>query len=338
MPMRLMFVLVILAACRLSLAQDKIWVPVVDGDWWKIADDDPDVSPHKIVRDHNTNACDFTIFRDAGGLWHLVACIRQTDAPGERLFHRWESPSLDKRDWTPKGLFPVARGMRGSPLAITSVQAPHAFTFGGRYYMFYNSAAARCMISDDGRAWQQHKDHAGNLDFFAMGRDVCIFRDEPGSRWIAYYTGKPSDPAIRGDTMAARTAGKLEGPWSANVAAVRREGNPESPFVLRHRGRYYLWQQMTVYVSDDPMNFNGSEIAHMTGIWYGGKYAPEVIEHEGQHYLAGYSRGIWLAKLKWMEKSADEITAWRKEWREYLERERQLREAREALRAPGNAK
>ena len=102
--------------------------------------------------------------------------------------------------------------------------------------------------------------------------------------------------------------------------------------------RSYLWQQMTVYVSDDPMNFNGSEIAHMTGIWYGGKYAPEVIEHEGQHYLAGYSRGIWLAKLKWMEKSADEITAWRKEWREYLERERQLREAREALRAPGNAK
>jgi hypothetical protein len=39
----------------------------------------------------------------------------------------------------------------------------------------------------------------------------------------------------------------------------------------------------------------------MTGIWYSGKWAPEVIAHNGEDYLAGYGRGLWVAKLKWIE-------------------------------------
>jgi hypothetical protein len=48
----------------------------------------------------------------------------------------------------------------------------------------------------------------------------------------------------------------------------------------------------------------------MTGIWYGGKWAPEVITHEGQDYLAGYGRGLWLARLNWVEMTRSEADAY----------------------------
>jgi hypothetical protein len=47
----------------------------------------------------------------------------------------------------------------------------------------------------------------------------------------------------------------------------------------------------------------------MTGIWYGGKWAPEVISYEREDYLAGYGRGLWVAKLKWVEMTPSEAKA-----------------------------
>ena len=109
--------------------------------------------------------------------------------------------------------------------------------------------------------------------------------------------------------MVCRTASKLAGPWSDPPTPVKTEGNPESPFLTRRGRHYYLFQQMEVYISDQPAHFGGEPLTHMTGIWYGGKWAPEVISTGGEDYLAGYGRGLWVARLKWVEMTTSQAKA-----------------------------
>jgi hypothetical protein len=113
---------------------------------------------------------------------------------------------------------------------------------------------------------------------------------------------------------------------------VRSKGNPESPFVIKHDGRFYLWQQMSVYVSDNPLDFNSdaSLVAHMTGQWFDGKYAPEVIRDGDDWYISGYSRGIHLAKIRWVRKTEAELDTWRTKWRTYLDEQAKSRATRES--------
>ena len=114
---------------------------------------------------------------------------------------------------------------------------------------------------------------------------------------------------------------------------MRTEGNPESPFVVFHAGKYYLWQQMSVYASDDPLNFNDAPlVAHMTGLWFNGRFAPEIVEKDGQWYVAGYSRGLHVAKFRWERKTLADIEAWRDKWNAYLREEEMKRQQREEAR------
>jgi hypothetical protein len=327
-------VVVGLAMAGAAFAEDLIDVPYVDGPWWRIAPNAPDVGQWSTGQE---NACDFAIVRSTDGKWHCIACIRGTSHYGQRLFFRWEADRLTDTDWKPRGILDVPRGKRGRPPEFTSVQAPHPFVHNGKHYLFYNSGAARCMISDDGRQWRPHVNTDGNREFFAMGRDVCVFHDADKKRWIAYYCGMANTAGGRKGAMVARIAPSPEGPWSEEETAVRTVGNPESPFVIQRGPWYYLWQQMSVYRSADPLDFDDAElVAHMTGIWYDGKWAPEVIEHAGQSYISGYGRGIHVARLRWKEKTPDEVAAWRDKWNAYLseehrqrlERERRRREAR----------
>jgi len=322
----------VLAAVMAEAAQaaDSLPVPVVEGKWWQIAPNAPDVGDLKTGEE---NACDFAIFQAGDGSWRCVSCIRGTKAPGQRIFYQWKSAKVTDENWTPVGFLPVERGERGKPPELSSVQAPHPFVWQGKRYLFYNSSGARCMISDDGIHWTQHKNTEGQTKFFDMGRDVCVFYDEPNSRWIAYYCGTVDGPQGRLGAMVARTAPTPEGPWSQEETAVRTDGNPESPFVLLHEGKYYLWQQMSVYVSDDPLNFNGAPlVTQMTGVWFNGKYAPEIVEHDGQWYVAGYSRGLHVAKFTWENKTLDDIAAWREKWQAYLKEEEAKRLQREEAR------
>ena len=291
----------------------SIEVPVVRGEWWKIAPDAPDVGRWATGKE---NACDFTLYRANDGRWHCVACIRGTSHYGQRLFYRWRSERLTDRDWSPQGILEVPRGKRGTPPDFTSVQAPHHLVHQGRHHLFYNSGGgARCLLSDDGQDWRPHVNAAGDPEFFRMGRDVFVFHDAPNRRWIAYYCGTVEADGRRRGAMVARTAPAPEGPWSAEETPVRTEGNPESPFVVRRDDGYYLWQQMSVYRSADPLDFDGADlVAHMTGLWFNGKWAPEVIEDEGKWYLAGYGRGIHVARIEWVPRSADQIAEWRSGW------------------------
>ncbi|MFP4058147.1 MAG: hypothetical protein ACLF0G_14865 [Candidatus Brocadiia bacterium] len=285
-----------------------IEVPVVAGEWWRIAPNAPDVGKWGTGKE---NACDFTIFQSADGRWQCIACIRGTRHHGQRLFYRWEAGRLTDTDWAPQGILEVPRGMRGRPPRPASVQAPHAFRHAGRYYLFYNSGPAYCLVSPDGRRWRPHRNVEGHAVFFPMGRDVCVFHDAARRRWIAYYCGTVRRDGERRAAMVARTAPEPEGPWSEDEIAVRAEGNPESPFVLRRGEATYLWQQMSVFRSQDPLDFPGAPVAHMTGLWYNGKFAPEVVRHEGRFYIAGYSRGIHVAEFRWEKRTPQQIARWR---------------------------
>lgn len=309
---------------------ESIDVPRVEGEWWQIAPNAPDVGKWSTGKE---NACDFAIFRSSDGKWHCIACIRGTSHYGQRLFYRWEADHLTDTDWRPCGMFEVPRGKRGKPPEFTSVQAPHPVVHDGKYYLFYNSGTARCMISRDGREWRPHVNTDGHREFFPMGRDVCVFHDTADRRWIAYYCGTVNTDGKRKGAMVARTAPSPEGPWSDKESAVRTAGNPESPYVIKRGEWYYLWQQMSVYRAADPLDFDNAElIAHMTGIWYSGKWAPEVIEHEGRFYIAGYGRGIHVALLEWEGKTPDQVAAWRKRWNAYLAEEHRKRLEREEQR------
>lgn len=329
----MMFLPILTAALLMPCADDTIEVPVVQGKWWQIAPNAPDVGKWATGKE---NACDFAILQSTDGVWHCISCVRGTSYYGQRLFYRWEAERLTDADWTPEGFFGVPRGKRGMPLEFTSVQAPHPIIHDGKYYLFYNSAKARCMISDDGRRWSPHVNNEGSQEFFPMGRDVCVFHDAVNRRWIAYYCGAATVDGESRGAMVARTAPTLEGPWSSAEILVRTVGNPESPYVIRRGDWYYLWQQMSVYRSADPLDFNGAElVAHMTGVWFNGKWAPEVIEHDGQWYVSGYGRGIHVARFDWVKKTPVQVAEWRKTWLDYLaeenrnrlERERQRREA-----------
>jgi hypothetical protein len=310
---------------------DSMLVPVVDGPWWQIAPNAPDVGRWKTGQE---NVCDFTIFQSDDSQWHCIACVRGTSHFGQRLLFQWEAAHITNRDWKPVGILEAERGRRGQPLEFTSVQAPHHIKYEGRHYLFYNSAGARCLVGEDGQHWRQHKNVQGQTRFFDMGRDVCVFRDEPGRRWIAYYCGTTTDAqGNRKAAMVARTAPALEGPWSEKESPVLTSGNPESPFVVRWDGRYYLWQQMSVYVSDDPLHFDGAPlVAHLTELWFNGKFAPEVAREGEQWYVAGYSRGLHVAKMKWERRTGEQIAAWREKFRKYLEDEQRKREERERAR------
>jgi hypothetical protein len=313
-----------------------IEVPALDGPWWQIAPNAPDVGPWATGQE---NACDFTVYRAADGAWHCVACIRGTRAPGERLFFRWTAPRLTDTNWRPLGILDVPRGTRGTENAVTSVQAPHAFRHDGKYLMFYNSGGgARCLVSPDGGTWTPATRFDGQPVFFAMGRDVNLFHDADHERWIAYYCGTVTVGGERRGAMVARTAARPEGPWSDEEKAVLAQGNPESPFVLKRDGHYYLFQQMSVYRSADPLDFNRAElVAHMTGLWFDGKYAPEIIEDGREMYIAGYSRGLHVAKVKWVRKTPAEVAAWREQRLKYLEVENAKRLEREKKRAAEKA-
>ncbi len=313
-----------------------IEVPVLDGPWIKIADREPDVGEYNNPGKHNV--CDFTIWQDASKMWRMVACVRQVNWPkvGERIFFQWESSALEEPNWKPVGVFTTPSEELKQ---YASIQAPHCFPFEGKYYMFYNAGTApgeyvpfdpanprkarskgNCAwlkVSEDGKTFTDAKNTEGEHAIFTMGRDVMVFHDKDNSRFIAYFQEKnmPSEEQTKNGAMYCRTAPRPEGPWSER-ANIGNQGNPESPFVIKRGDWYYLWEQMSVFASKDPTVFNEEPIFKMTPGAQHGYWAPEIIELDGQFYIAGYAGGgIYLAKFKWVEKTEEEIKTWREtEW------------------------
>lgn len=291
-------------------------VPVVTSDYWQIAPKAPDLGEHNSAKNITAqDACDFTIWQDAAGHWNLVSCIRSVannDKELNRLFYHWRTKgtSLEEQFWEPQGIFLMPHPELGEGIP-GAIQAPHVVQHDGKYYMFYSSGQMYCLISNDGITWERQLDCRGEPSFFKMGRDVMVFHDKEGTgKWYAYYTT---------NQMVQRRADDPLGPWSEEEFEIGNTGNPESPFILRHNGKYYLWEQMNVYLSDSPEIFDGPQITfteippyknykeHLKRI----VYATEIIkDQDGQLYIAGYSNGIFLAKLGWVNRTPEDMRDW----------------------------
>ena len=323
----LLLTFVLLAACNSRTQnqqeQEVYMVPQIDGDWWQVTTYHPDIAPYKYGKGDNM-VCDFTMFKAKDNTWQLIACIRGNNYPGKnRFLYQWETKNITDTLWEEKGVF-QSTGVGDEPDGFGNVwdpefypnkgqlQAPHCIIHEDKYYLFYNNRDAMCKISDDGKNWKDHKADNGSYHFFEMGRDLMMFDDTKQSgNWITYYTTGGAFPQF----MEARTSESLGGKWSKGKMVYNGWSNTrnpiygnefaESPFVMRYDDRYYLFAQLHVFISDDPLDFTDNfKIADLESSNYHERvWAPEIIiDEDGQYYIAAYRpKGIFMAKLKFIE-------------------------------------
>jgi hypothetical protein len=298
---------------------DKPVVPRLTGDWWQVTTTYPDIAPYAYTGGDN-KVCDFTIFQARDSSWQLIACIRGNTYPGRhRFFYRWEAENITDTLWTESGVF-LATGTGEEPdgfgfqrdttlyKRVGLLQAPHCFVHRDTFYLFYNNEGAHCMLSTDGKNWEHLENHNGDFEFFKMGRDLMIFRDEERQRWISFYTDGSKTPQY----ISARYADTLTGNWSEAVLVHDGYTNTrspiypnefaESPFVIRYGDLYYLFTQLHVFVSGNPLDFtNYQKVAVLESTAYHKRcWAPEIItDPDGRYYLAAYRPdGIWIVRME----------------------------------------
>lgn len=154
------------------------------------------------------------------------------------------------------------------------VWAPHIIAHQGKYFMFYagvNDNATQAIglaISDDLYKWERY----GNGPLITTGewgvwspdqwsdcRDPMIFKD--GKTFYCYYTAFRNTEFGKGEYCIGISSSSDLFNWK-DEGFIRMENSletpPESPFVLKKDGKYYLfytsYQYGTVYsISDNPI-------------------------------------------------------------------------------------
>lgn len=284
-------------------------LPVIDGDWWRIAGD-PDLGEYSRPEQQPV---DFSIWRAADGTWQLWSCIRGTACGGNtRLFYRWEGNRITDPDWEPKGIV-----MRADPAfgeTPGGLQAPHVVRVRQEYLMAYGDWNHICFAaSRDGREFTRRLRPDGSTGVFGEGegantRDpMLLFTND---LWYCYYTAHPG----RKGSVFCRTSPDLE-QWSdfsivaSGGSAGHGPSSAECPHVVEPvPGLYFLLRtqrygedaQTCVYRSADPRRFGIDDdsflVARMPIA------APEIILHEREYYIASLLpslKGIRIARLRW---------------------------------------
>jgi hypothetical protein len=297
-----------IAGCRM-FAADTVLVPQVDGDFWRVAGD-PDLGKYTTPKQQPV---DFAVWQAADGTWQLWSCIRSTAAPGKtRLLYRWQAAKITDSDWTPMGIAMMADPNFGETEG--GLQAPFVFKEGSDYNMVYGDwehiALAR---GKDGKIFARQLTPDGKSGMFSEGsgsntRDPMVLKI--GATYYLYYTAYPND---QGADYARTSKDLIHWSPAQKVAYGGSAGSgkysAECPFVYYHKasGYYYLFRtqrygkdaQSKVYRSKDPLDFGKDNDRYLVEtIPYA---APEIIESEGQTYIAVLLpnlKGIQIAKLK----------------------------------------
>lgn len=311
--MRSIFVLALLSSVSVALAAEPVFMPQIDGEWWTVAGE-PEVGKFATPKQQ---VVDFAIWQAADGSWQIWSCIRNTNCGGKtRLFHRWQGAHITDRDWQPMGVAMQADPAFGETAG--GLQAPYVIKIGREYYMFYGDWENICLArSVDGKTFARQLTPGGKSGLFTEGpglntRDVMVLRI--GKKYHAYYTATPKGKGY----VYVRTSKDLRN-WSASRAvafggaAGTRGGAAECPFVYYHQQSkyYYLFRtqrygeraQTSVYRSKNPMEFGIDDDRYLLGTLP--VAAPEIVEHEGQLYVAALLptlKGIRVAKLKFVPK------------------------------------
>ncbi len=305
------------AAFALTPAKDVVLIPQIDGEFWQVSGD-PDIGKYTRPKQQPV---DFGVWQAADGTWQLWSCVRGTGAPGKtRLFYRWQGGRLTDKDWQPMGIAMEADPNFGETEG--GLQAPFVMKEGREYLMFYGDWEHICLAkSVDGKTFARQLTPDGKSGMFteALGantRDPMVLRI--GDVFHLYYTAYPN----RLGADYVRTSKDLR-TWSPSkrVAFGGSAGtgpySAECPFVYYHKasGFYYLFRtqkygensQTSIYRSKDPTEFGVDNDAYFVGtIPYA---APEIVEHEGQTYIAALLpslKGIQIAKLRFVPKESSQ--------------------------------
>lgn len=260
---------------------------------------------------------DHTFIRAQDGKWHLFGITHQEPlAPlDERVFAHATADDL-LGPWTKQpSVLPYDKDA-----GETHVWAPYVFFHDDKYWMYYCGGAAdasggedhakyriQLATSPDLFTWERSPDNPMLVDGFDA-RDPMVLKVD-NHQWLLYYCAT-SKPEGGNHTVEAMTSSDLVH-WSGKKEIFRHpeggtSGGPtESPFVVNHGEKYYLfvctnvgYNETAVYESATPYHW---DIANLVGKFPA--HAAEVIQTpEDKWYVsrAGWGQGgVYLAELTW---------------------------------------
>ena len=255
-----------------------------------------DIVDHGFIQAHDSS-------------WQLWACIRGT-AVG-RILYGWTGESLEGPPFEETGVMARADSGWGEQVhPEEKMQAPFFMATDSGYFCFYNSSGLRIMFSPYGKQFSRIPFNGdSNLVFDQSGRDVMILKHR--GTFYAYSTiSTISADGWKSGFIVVRTSEDLHH-WSdyTVVSAGGMAGNgpvsAESPFVICHKGYFYLFRSSSisgkcyVYASDNPYYFGVNDDSRWVATLP--VKAPELILHRGSWYISdlGDFRGIRLWRLGW---------------------------------------
>lgn len=287
---------------------EKKEIPAINGGWFTIAQN-PNLAD--LDGGEQQEPVDFAIWQAANGMWQLWSCIRGTKCGGmTRLFYRWESSSLMKEMWEPRGIVMQADPKFGEREG--GLQAPYVLRIGNLYFMFYGGWDTICLAtSKNGVTFKRRLNAYGQSTIFSNGKDSDP-RDpmviQVDHYWYCYYTSNEGRDYCRtSEDMTEWSESKVV---AFAGQAGRGKTSAECPFVVTRGLYYYLFRtqhyrdnpQTSVYRSEDPMDFGINNDEYL--VCSLPVAAPEIVLYEEQYYIAALLpnlKGIRIAKLKWVQ-------------------------------------
>lgn len=291
-------------------ADESAVVPGIAGSWWTVATT-PDLGKHNSDKQQPV---DFAVWQAADGTWQLWSCIRGTRCGGTgRLLYRWEGAELTEPNWRPVGIAMQADPNYGETPG--GLQAPYVLRIDGLYHMFYGDwESICCATSKDGKTFERRVNPNRRTGLFTEGvkantRDPMVIRIK--DLWHCYYTA--GTPRGEGAIFCRTSPDTLTWNPSRIVSIGGRGGKgfcaAECPHVVEPRpGEFFLFRTERyghdavthVYGSRDPMDFGlDTDERYVCSLPIA---APEIISHEGGHYIACLLpslKGIRIARLEW---------------------------------------
>jgi arabinan endo-1,5-alpha-L-arabinosidase len=247
---------------------------------------------------------DHAILKQDDG-WHLIYIrgIAATNWPEYPLSNFGHAVSHDLVNWHIRK--PVLE-TPASGFDVYQVWAPHIIKHDGKYWMFYagvndSATQAICLATSvDLYHWERHEGNPlitslpwGNWDTTQWSdcRDPMVLKE--GGTFYCYYTAARTVPGSGDVENCLGIASSMD------LIHWKDEGYrrlihtlktpPESPFVVKRNGEYYLfytnYKYGIVYVrSPDPLNGWKEDPEDPHSIMEGVS-ATEIFEHEGKWYI-----------------------------------------------------
>lgn len=140
--------MILLISCNKGSRIKVLKTPEVSSSWWLIAPKPigelelpttVTMEGHKL--DYEPN--DHHIFQDKQGIWHLWACVRDTEV-GRILYH-WKTDDLTASPWQSTGEYIRSDTTYGESLVdwygFEFIQSPFIVETDSLFYMFYGGSA-----------------------------------------------------------------------------------------------------------------------------------------------------------------------------------------------------